>query len=85
MTYREKAVKETPERIQRFSLGGVLGCPDGMPKDEKPCMQCNKVNDSICRGCWDKEAPETVDPVDDLFKLIETIEQKEVYSHVKQI
>jgi hypothetical protein len=60
MTYREKIIKEKPECVNKYCLGGVRNCPgtyfEGAPTQY--CLMCKGINDANCRDCWDREIPD---------------------------
>lgn len=61
MTCREKMMIEHPEDVSEDWDGGVAGCPCHVGYLSTP-GGCNgdyeKINDDICRACWDREMPE---------------------------
>ena len=61
MTYREKIMKEKPEVIDDYFVGGVEGCPgryfEGAPTN-KPLTRCPWQKHGDCAKCWDMEEKE---------------------------
>ena len=55
MTYRQWVEKYAGNKINRYSAGGVIGCP----MDKTGIANCNNYESGECDYCWDREMPGT--------------------------
>ena len=54
MTYRQKILREFPDKVYTEAMGGVEGCPENYGYPEAKCIGASDKN---CRACWDQEIP----------------------------
>ena len=54
-TFREKLVKEHPEKVNRHYGGGCNGCPKDYGYESEHYCKTRTAN---CTKCWDREIPE---------------------------
>lgn len=59
MTCREKLMKEHPDKVREYWLGGCCGCPYDLGYLDKPEYCYPWGNNALCTKCWDREIPET--------------------------
>lgn len=60
MTFREKLMKEHPEKVDNDFGGGCYACPDWYGYEENRCN--GTFDEEKCRACWDREIPWTENP-----------------------
>lgn len=64
MTYREKLLKERPDRVGDWFTGGCFSCPGAYwpdapePQHGGNCDISGGHDGMVCRACWDREIPE---------------------------
>lgn len=61
MTFREKAKREYPEKVDECYGGGVCGCPYEYGYEPRMTKEC----DGGCDVCWDREIHGTEEPPED--------------------
>lgn len=60
MTFREKLMKEHPDKLDNDFVGGCYACPESYGYEKG--LPCGNHNEEKCRACWDREIPGTEKP-----------------------
>lgn len=61
MTYKEKLMKERPDRVSNKFLGGCDSCPGHYWKGAPECnvLNCGNFSELTCSECWNSVIPGT--------------------------
>lgn len=55
MTYRGRVAIEHPEAVNRYAIGGVIGCPSAYNYENE--RKCSPLGEKECANCWNRNAP----------------------------
>lgn len=88
MTFREKLLKEHPDKINDLYPAEVVGCPYHYGYEADPgstedhCTNYFKYGHN-CNNCWDREIPEDVDARKSLKALEKALDLHSLYENKK--
>lgn len=55
MTYRQKLLREHPDKVYTHAMGGCEGCPGNYGYSD--LKNCTDGSEEKCTACWDQEIP----------------------------